>query len=87
MKVAKKEMTNTLGNFNPRLKWEHVAKELGQYCEAQQRDWGTIDAITLGRYLAGEATPEETALVESAMEAHPKLKEVVRLVRQVLDPE
>ena len=78
-------MGNTLGDFNPQSKWSNVARELRQYRKAQLETWGTIDDVTIGRYLAGEATSKEIAEVESAMQTYPAVKEAIRIAKEVLN--
>ena len=64
--------------------WDQVANELRQYRDTQREQWGDIDDITIGNYIAGEATPEETQVVESAMATYPKVREAVEIVKKVL---
>jgi hypothetical protein len=52
--------------------------------EAQQRAWGTIDNTTLGRYIAGEMSGDELAVVEQQLQVHPELRLLTDLVRDVL---
>ena len=65
-------------------KWNGIAQQLKQCREAQRKTWGDIDEITVGRYLAGEANPDEIEAVESAMKTYPAVREAVELVRKVL---
>ena len=74
---------NPIAN-NPTATWDQVAKELRQHREAQHEQWGDIDDITIGKYAAGEATPEETREVESAMATYPRVREAVEIVKKVL---
>lgn len=64
--------------------YDRVAAELRACREAQIKSWGTIDNITLGRYLAGEATDQERLEVEAALELHPELRQLTDVVRDVL---
>src|SRR5438105_3929685 len=64
--------------------WERVASELRACKESQRRAWGDIDNATLGRYLAGEASGDERARVEHALEELPELRRLTDLVRDVL---
>src|SRR5262249_50427629 len=68
----------------PGVPWEFVASELRACREAQQQAWGDVDNATLGRYLAGEASPEERRQVERALAELPQLRELTDLVRDVL---
>lgn len=68
--------------------WDRVAAELRACREAQQRAWGDIDNTTLGRFLAGEVTPEEQHQIENALDNLPELRKLTELVREVLaEPE
>ena len=69
----------------PHEQWERVAAELSAYRSWQRQAWGDLDDATLGRYLAGEATPEERGRVEAAANRHPEVRQVLDLVREVLD--
>lgn len=64
--------------------YDRVAAELRACREAQIKSWGTIDNITLGRYLAGEATDQERLEVEAALEQHPELRQLTAVVRDVI---
>src|SRR5579884_4173833 len=64
--------------------WDRVAAELRACREAQQRAWGDIDNTTLGRYLAGEITPEEQQQIDRALDELPELRKLTELVRDVL---
>lgn len=64
--------------------WERVAAELRACREAQRRAWGDIDNATLGRFLAGEVSPQEQQHVEQALESLPELRKLTELVRDVL---
>jgi hypothetical protein len=64
--------------------WERLANELRACKESQRRTWGDLDDATLGRYLAGEASGEETARVECEMHDRPELRKLTDLVRDVL---
>ncbi|HTU19390.1 MAG TPA: HEAT repeat domain-containing protein [Gemmataceae bacterium] len=68
--------------------WDRVAAELRACRETQQRAWGDIDNTTLGRFLAGEVTPEEQRQIENALDTLPELRKLTDLVREVLaEPE
>jgi hypothetical protein len=73
-----------MSEANAGSQWERVAAELRACREAQQRAWGDIDNTTLGRYLAGEVTPEEQRQIESALDTLPELRKLTDLVRDVL---
>jgi hypothetical protein len=73
--------------FDAEVPWERVASELRACREAQRRAWGDIDNTTLGRYLAGEASPDERRRVETALEELPELRRLTDLVRDVLEAE
>src|SRR5947209_1833340 len=64
--------------------WERVASELRACREAQRRAYGDVDPLTLGRYLSDEASGDERRQVEQALEAHPDLRLLTDLVRDVL---
>jgi hypothetical protein len=64
--------------------WDRVAAELRACRDAQQRAWGDIDNTTLGRFLAGEVTPQEQQQIEAALETLPELRKLTDLVRDVL---
>lgn len=64
--------------------WDRVAAELRACREAQQRAWGDIDNTTLGRFLAGEVTPDEHHQIENALDTLPELRKLTDLVRDVL---
>jgi hypothetical protein len=64
--------------------WERVASELRACREAQQQAWGDVDNATLGRYLAGDVTPEERRRIETALESLPELRKLTDLVSDVL---
>jgi hypothetical protein len=64
--------------------WDRVAAELRACREEQHRAWGDIDNTTLGRFLAGEVTPEEQNQIENALDALPELRKLTDLVRDVL---
>src|SRR5579884_3775466 len=64
--------------------WGRVAAELRACREAQQRAWGDIDNTTLGRYLAGEVTPDERQHIETALQELPELRKLLELVQDVL---
>jgi hypothetical protein len=67
-----------------REQWSQVAANLRQYRAEQQAAWGDVDNATLGRYVAGEATPAERRRVEAALEQHPQLRTLLDLVGDVL---
>jgi hypothetical protein len=58
---------------------------LRAYREEQRRAWGDVDNTTLGRYLAGEISPDEREQVEQALEELPELRRLTDLVRDVLE--
>src|SRR6185437_14475504 len=58
--------------------------ELRAYREAQQRAWGDLDSVVLGRYLAGEVDGDERRQVEAALDELPELRRLTDLVRDVL---
>src|SRR5262245_57384398 len=68
-----------------REQWERVAAELAAYRTWQRQTWGDLDDATLGRYLTGEATPEERDRVEAALGRHPEVNQLLALVREVLN--
>lgn len=70
--------------FDAERSWERISAELRAQRQAQQKAWGNIDNATLGRYLAGEATPEERRRIESALEELPELRALTAVVRDVL---
>jgi hypothetical protein len=64
--------------------WERVAAELRAYRDAQRQAWGDVDNATLGRYLAGDVTPEERRRIEAALDERPELRKLTDLVSDVL---
>src|SRR5262245_7776260 len=64
--------------------WAVLTAELRAYRDQQQQTWGDVDSALIGRYLAGEATAAEKSRVEAAFEAHPDLRTLADLVRDVL---
>ena len=77
-------MANGLGDFNPQVQWRQVALELQKYRVAQQTEWGSVNDEIIAKYIAGEASPDEVQLVESAMETHPNIRNAVEVIRGVL---
>ena len=65
--------------------WERIAQELRACKESQRKAWGGIEDATLGRYLAGDVSDHELAMVENALEELPELRELTDLVRDVLN--
>lgn len=65
--------------------WEKVARELHSRKLAQQQAWGDVDDLDLGRYLAGDLSSAETSHLEDQLDAHPELRALTDLVRDVLD--
>jgi hypothetical protein len=66
------------------LSWDILTAELRAYRDQQRETWGDLDNALIGRYLAGEATPEERKQVDAALDAHPDLRLLTDLVRDVL---
>jgi hypothetical protein len=64
--------------------WERVEVELRACRAAQQRTWGDIDPLTLGRYLSDEVDGTERRRVEQALDELPELRRLTDLVRDVL---
>src|SRR5207248_3554144 len=64
--------------------WDVLAAEMRAYREQQRQTWSELDSALIGRYLAGEASPDEGKLVEAAFKEHPNLRTVAELVRDVL---
>ena len=64
--------------------WDRVASELKACREAQQQAWGDVDNATLGRYLAGDVTPEERRRIENELQQRPELRKLTDLVSNVL---
>src|SRR2546425_32668 len=75
-------MSSELGSPHP---WERIALELRACKQSQREAWGDVDNATLGRYLAGEASGDELAEVEQALQALPELRKLTEIVRDVLD--
>lgn len=65
--------------------WEQVAAQLQAYRDSQRSTWGDLESAVLGRYLAGETDPSEQSRVEAELAAHPELRRLTDLVREVLD--
>jgi hypothetical protein len=70
--------------FEPVGSWERVAAELRACKESQQRAWGDVDNVTLGRYLAGELPADERGELEQALDKLPELRKLTNLVQDVL---
>ena len=70
---------------NDSNKWEGVAAQLKAYRDQQRATWGDIDDATIGKYLAGQASPEEIAEVKAAAAQYPAVREAIELVREVLE--
>jgi hypothetical protein len=64
--------------------WDRVASELRACREAQQEAWGDVDNATLGRYLAGDVTPQERRRIEAELRQRPELRKLTDLVSDVL---
>jgi hypothetical protein len=64
--------------------WDRVAGELRALRRSQEAAYGSIDAPTLGRYLAGECDAAEQTRIEQAIQTHPELQFLTELVRDVL---
>jgi hypothetical protein len=64
--------------------WERIASELRACREQQQRTWGDVDPLTLGRYLSDEVSGEERRQIEQALDELPELRRLTDLVRDVL---
>jgi hypothetical protein len=64
--------------------WDSVAAELRAYSAQHKQTWGDLDHALLGRFLAGEVTPEERAQVEAALDEHPELRLLTDIVSDVL---
>ena len=64
--------------------WDRVASELRACREAQQQAWGDVDNATLGRYLAGDVTPEERRRIETELGRRPELRKLTDLVSDVI---
>jgi hypothetical protein len=65
--------------------WTLVASELRAVRALQREAWGDVDDTLIARYLSGEASDEESRLVEQAIETHPKVRECVEILREVFD--
>jgi hypothetical protein len=70
--------------LDPTQSWERIALELRACKESQRQAWGDVDNATLGRYLAGEASQNEQAEVEQALQDLPELRKLTDIVRDVL---
>ncbi len=64
--------------------WDRVASQLRACREAQQEAWGDVDNATLGRYLAGDVTPQERRRIETELQHRPELRKLTDLVSDVL---
>ncbi len=64
-------------------RWSLLAEDLRAYREPH-RTWGEVDEAKLSRYVAGEATAEERAYAERAMEQYPAVRECVAIVRALI---
>jgi hypothetical protein len=77
--------TTMFSNQDRTVQWDRVASELRACRESQRKAWGDIESTTLGRYLAGAASPREQAEVERALAALPDLRTLTDLVRDILN--
>src|SRR6185295_17115784 len=68
----------------PTTSWDTIAAELRAYRQQQKQTWGDLDHALIGRYLAGEVSPEERALVEAELAEHPELRTLTDVVSGVL---
>ena len=68
----------------PNDPWDKVASELRAYRQAQQQAWGEIDNATLGRFIAGDLSGDESQQIEQALAERPELRKLTDLVRDVL---
>jgi len=71
-------------SFDQRGSWDRVAAELRACKESQRRAYGDVDNATLGRYLSGDMTPDETAVLEQTLDELPELRKLADLVQGVL---
>src|SRR5262245_60963673 len=71
-------------SFDQSGSWDRIAAELRACKESQRRSYGDVDNATLGRYLAGDLNPDETASLEQTLDELPELRQVTELVQDVL---
>jgi hypothetical protein len=72
-------------DFANENQWERIRSEL-ETCRANHvRNWGAIDIAVLGRFLAGEASAEESAQVEKALQELPDLRKLTEVARDVFE--
>lgn len=74
----------TNGGSDAASKWATVAAQLRAYRDQQQAAWGDLDDTTVAKYLANEATDEEIAQVEAAMERYPAVGQAIGVIKEVL---
>ena len=65
--------------------WDRIIGELRAYKEVTRKMWGDLDDTVLAVYISGRASEEESQAVEAAMDSCPAVKELVTVVREVLD--
>jgi predicted component of type VI protein secretion system len=70
-----------------RQRWERVAIELRAHRDRERRAWAGLDDATVGRCLAGEASPAQLQRLENALAQHPEARDVLDLVRGLLAEE
>lgn len=70
---------------SPRAGWQRISAELLAYRTAQEQIWGGLDDITVARYLAGTTTLQESQTVEGLAATKPEVRELLALVRDVLE--
>ena len=61
--------------IQPDAVWEECRRALQAYRQEQGEDWGDVGEDVLAKYLLGEASSEEAALVEQQVKQYPKLRE------------
>lgn len=57
--------------------WEEFISELEQAYAAERDEWGDVDDELIARYVAGTCTAEESHLIQTEVESHPRLRALI----------
>jgi hypothetical protein len=66
----------------PSDRWGRTAQRLREVRQRQLGRWGRVGSVAVGRFLTGEATPDQRRRVETDLRAHPELVELLAAVRE-----
>lgn len=69
--------------IQPDAVWEECRRALQAYRQEQGEDWGDVGEDILVRHLLGQASSEETALVEQQSQQYPKLREQLEFIQGI----